>query len=144
MIPAVDVITYVSSEVDASAYEGGNINISCTSTGVPIPNITWTFNNQLTSYLQSDIYTNYSVNYNTVDYGLAVFPGSVVSTLHIVNAQYPADGGVYVCTGSNEDGVTSSATITLKFLGKLSVKILLDFFILLSYRSPAIGCSLLP
>ena len=121
LINTVDVSIDVSSGADASVYEGGNVDISCTSTGVPVPtNITWTFNNQPTSFLQSDVYTNYSVNSDAATHAVAVLPGSVVSTLHIVNAQYPADAGEYMCTSFNTHaGVTanSSATIPVQFIG---------------------------
>ena len=99
------------------------MNLSCTSTGIPVPAITWTFNNQSTFFNQIDASTDHNVtitgeinNLTTV-----VVQGSVVSTLHIVNAQHPATAGEYVCTGSNtHSGVTystSAAPITIQVLG---------------------------
>lgn len=108
----------MSSEVDASVYKEGSVNISCTSTGIPVPTITWLSPNQMV--LQSDIHTTYSANFDT-DYTVSVTTGSVVSTLHIVNAQYPADAGEYECVGSNShagDTFNSSAMVTLRFLGR--------------------------
>ena len=108
----------MSSGADAPIYEGDNRTISCTSTGIPTPTITWELDNQLISHLVSDVYIDYGVNYDSGK----VIPGSVVSTLHIMDAQYPADAGVYVCTGSNSyNGVTtnSSTIITVRFLGEL-------------------------
>ena len=104
-----------------SVIEGGNVDISCTSTGVPVPTITWTLNNQGTNFSQTSISTDTDI---TILGGgnIEVTPGNLMSTLHIVNAQYPADDGVYVCTGSNTHaGVTtnSSAKVTVQVLGTL-------------------------
>ena len=38
-----------------SVSEGGNVDISCTSTGVPVPTITWTFDNQETNFSKTNI-----------------------------------------------------------------------------------------
>ena len=87
------------------------MNISCTSTGVPVPNITWTLNNQPTTFNDSDIVTN------TID---AATPGNVISTLYIVDALYPTHDGMYTCTGSNTiNGVifTSNVSISLQVQG---------------------------
>ena len=119
---ADDATTSVSSgDGVVSVSVGGNVDISCTSTGVPVPTITWTLNNQETNFSQ----TNISTETDIAIFGagrIEVTPGNVVSTLHIVNAQYPADDGVYVCTGSNTHaGVTtnSSAMVTVQVLGTL-------------------------
>ncbi len=42
--------------------------------------------------------------------------GRVISTLHIVNAQYPANDGVYTCTGSNNFNSTN-ASVTIQVQG---------------------------
>ena len=113
---AVDPNTTVSSgagEVNIS--EGESVNISCTSTGIPIPSIVWTLNNQPVPYDQTNISTDYNINgFNKVT------PGAISSTLHIVNAQYPANDGVYTCTGSyNHAGtpVRDSAVVIVEVLG---------------------------
>ena len=70
---------------------------------------------------QSDLYTSYTYNFDRNFESLLITPPSVVSTLHIENAQYPDNEGEYVCTGShNHSGVTSnsSATTTLQFIGE--------------------------
>ena len=92
--------------------EGGNVNISCTSTGGPVPAILWTLNNQPTTFNHTDVVTDAT---NTMT------PGYVMSTLHIVNAQYPISDGIYVCTGSNIINgtvLTSNISITVQVQGK--------------------------
>ncbi len=42
--------------------------------------------------------------------------GRVTSTLHIVNAQYPANDGVYTCIGSNNFNSTN-ASVTVQVQG---------------------------
>jgi hypothetical protein len=102
-----------------SVAEEGNVDISCSSTGVPIPAVSWTYNNQPTTFAATDSSTDHSIRVLSGG-SFEVTPGRVVSTLHIVNAQYPSNEGVYVCTGSNTyDGVTttSSATVSVQILG---------------------------
>ncbi len=96
--------------------EGGDVNISCTSTGVPVPTITWTLNNQTTPFSQTDVSTDFSITIerDSSNYLVPVITsGNLVSTLHIVNAQYPSHDGVYECTGNSDTGRTSFHTITL-------------------------------
>ena len=99
---SVGANTSVSSGTDdvLTVIEGESVDISCTSTGAPVPTISWTFGDLMTSFRQTDSPT----------------PGSVVSTLHLVNTSYPAHDGVYVCTGSNVL-MSSSASITVLVLG---------------------------
>ena len=87
-----------------SVGEGESINISCTSAGVPVPSITWTFNGQLTNFSQTDT--------------IIENQGYVVSTLHIVHARYELHDGVYQCAGSNygADPTKSAANITVQVL----------------------------
>ena len=95
--------------------KGGFADISCTSSGVPVPTITWTFNNQPVPFSQTNTVTNYSAAVSGVS--IEVTKGNITSTLHIVNAQYPDNAGEYVCTGSNTDGVSSSSIITVHIPG---------------------------
>ncbi len=44
--------------------------------------------------------------------------GRVISTLHIVNAQYPANDGVYTCTGSNSQ-LNSTAHVIVQVTGTI-------------------------
>ena len=96
--------------------EGRSVNISCTSIGEPVPTISWRFNNLATPYLQTDSTTNHRV---VLTKGSPeITPGSLESTLHIVNTTYPADEGVYTCFGSQQ-GLrgSASAMITVQVLG---------------------------
>ena len=117
----VNANTSVSSGADVvTVSEGGSVNISCTSIGSPVPTISWTLNNQMTRFTKTDLSTEPSVAVIRPP-NFAVTDGVAESTLQIVNAQYPADDGVYVCTGSNtHDGVTTStsAMITVRVLGR--------------------------
>ena len=78
--------------------EGDNLTISCTTIGIPAPTISWTFNGQV---LQTD-------------HIIMKYQRRVVATLQIVDAQFPEDDGVYVCTGSNTyGGITNSSSATV-------------------------------
>ena len=110
-----------------SVSEGGSVDISCTSTGIPLPTITWTLRNQDTPFNQDDIPTPVDASFvrNMDDtFDTTIISGSVVSTLHIVSAQYPAHDGEYQCIGSNSHAgqtFTQSATITVQVLGEVSL-----------------------
>ena len=115
---AVDANTTVNDGASVvTVSEGGSVNISCTSTGVPAPTITWRLNNQPAPFNQTDLTTPVAVDIkNNFELG-SITTGKVVSTLHIVNAQYP---GVYECMGKTTyNGVTtmSSAIITVHIKG---------------------------
>ncbi len=109
--------TTLISNSQLSVHEGESVVILCNSTGGPIPSITWTLNGHKTSFHQSDTFTSgrYSNSLSTAS------PGYVVSTLHLVNVQYPVHEGVYGCHGTSivaNSIVTSSVNITVK-IGKL-------------------------
>ena len=100
--------------------EGGSVDISCTSTGVPAPTITWRLNNQAVPFHQINLTTPADIRVNTNFAVDTIINGSVVSTLHIVNAQYPAHDGVYECIGDNSNGGSappSIANITVQVQG---------------------------
>ena len=81
------------------------MNISCTSTGRPVPTITWKQNNQPTSFSQTDIIIN-AIN--------SMSPGKIISTLHILNIEYPTHEGVYTCNGSNiVSGFVSNSSVSI-------------------------------
>ena len=86
------------------------MDISCTSTGVPVPTISWILNNQITPFNQTDISQDLELDID----GTLLTEGNVVSTLHIERAQYPAHDGVYECTGINSHaGVPSTSTVMI-------------------------------
>ncbi len=102
-----------------SILEGGNIAISCCSIGGPVPVIIWTLNNHNTEFNQTDIINEASLsstNHVTI--------GNIISTLHIVDAQYPTHDGVYTCTGRNtasDSHNNSSVNITVTIKGNSSI-----------------------
>ena len=101
------------------------MDISCKSTGGPVPTITWTFNNQPTILSQTDVITQASteaVRQPDGTFVSIVTLGNVTSTLHIVDAQYRTHDGVYTCTGNNYVSAsdnTNSVTITVQVQGML-------------------------
>ena len=104
--------------------EGDNVNISCSSAGVPIPTITWTLRDQPAPFDQVAEQTDtvvLLVRDDNDDLVADITPGSLESTLQIMNAQYPAHDGVYQCTGSNShagQSFSQSVTITVQVQGK--------------------------
>ena len=105
--------------------EGNSVDISCKSTGGPVPSITWTFNNQPTTFNQTDVITQattHAVRQLDGTFVCIVTLGKVTSILHIVDAQYPIHDGVYTCTGNNSMDAsdnTSSVNITVQVQGML-------------------------
>ena len=99
------------------------MDVSCKSTGGPVPTITWTFNNQPTTFSQTDDITQATTQISRENpNNPTITPGNVISTLHIVDALYPNHDGVYTCTGINSMDVsttTSSVNITVQVQGML-------------------------
>ena len=99
------------------------MDISCKSTGGPVPTITWTFNNQPTTFSQTGVITKANteaVRQMDGTFLSIITPGNVISTLHIVDLQYPTHDGVYTCTGNNSidaSTTTSSVDITVEVQG---------------------------
>ena len=119
---AVDPNTTIVGSSVVRVAEGGSVNISCISTGVPVPIITWKFNNLFVSFSQTDVITGFEVI--VIRQGGTLVPevtsGNIVSTLHIEGFQYPAHNGTYECIGSDpgNTSVSSTAIITVQVLGK--------------------------
>ena len=117
----VDANTTSLSNSDVIILETNSVDISCVSVGAPVPSVTWQFNNQTTVHSQTDVVTQYeaTVTGDVGNIGVDVIPGNIVSTLHIVNARYPDDDGVYTCIGTNSDDSSdvSSVSITVHVYG---------------------------
>ncbi len=140
-ISSVDATTTYLSTSTFVIFEGGSADISCRSVGAPVPSITWEVNNQTTDFEQTDTETPFvatltgTIGNRVVD----VTPGSIESSLHIVNATYPDHDGVYTCIGTNSDDLivaSSSAFITVQVNGQLlnyfcsvMTKILMQLFL---------------
>ena len=102
------------------------MNISCASSGIPVPTISWTINNHPAPFNETSQVTDFIFSTSTAK----ITEGNVVSTLHIANIQYPAHHGVYVCTGSNHHAVMRTAMLTLQVLGEyLFYKRSLDLYV---------------
>ena len=124
--PADDANTTALSYSPVIIAEGDNGTISCRSVGVPVPSITWEFNNHTTGFEQTDTVTPYqaSISGSAPNRVADLTPGNIVSTLHIVSARYPDHDGVYTCIGTNADDLTvasSSAFVTVQVHGKISL-----------------------
>ena len=96
--------------------EGGSVNISCSSTGLPTPTISWKLNNQSVALTPTEtlIDPKPRLSQHIV---LDVMLGSILSTIEIIDAQYPDDDGVYTCTGTNNAMNVSTFSIQLQVLG---------------------------
>lgn len=105
----VDPLTSISQQL-LVGIEGRSVFISCNSTGVPVPAITWTASNQPGTLGEETFQINREIAF---------------STLVIPNVQYSADNALYTCTGSNTHG-TDSVSISLQVLG-------------MSFKSPRIN-----
>ena len=95
----------------------------------------------MTRFNQTDISTEPSVAVTTPP-NIAITDGVAESTLQIVDTQYPADDGVYVCTGSNtHDGVTTStsAMITVQVLGRFVCVCKLGYILFIASNNSCSG-----
>ena len=114
--------TAISGPTVITVFEGDSVDITCTSTGVPTPSITWSFNGTVAPFNQTDSIVDFQVGYIRY-YGevqAVVDPGTITSYLNIVSASYPDHDGVYTCVGVNsEDAIftSSSAFITVQVQG---------------------------
>ena len=97
------------------------MNISCTSTGIPIPTITWTVDDRIVPYPQADLTFDYSVA-PIGEEAFEIKPGVIVSYLLIANLMHLDDDDVvYTCMGSNTHGEDSANTSTSLWLRVLSM-----------------------
>ena len=103
--------------------EGDSVNITCVSTGNPVPIISWYLGASLAPFSQSDIMEDYqAVLTGTFPNEVFSFTeGNITSVLQITNAVYPAHDGQYMCVGLNSHRTgdnTSNATITVQVQGR--------------------------
>ncbi len=91
--------------------ETAPITITCIATGVPAPNITWTFNNQTSNLQQTVMHTEVSVSTNG-----HVTLGRTMSTLHLDRPVFPIHHGLYTCTGRNRYDSISSISAASAFV----------------------------
>ena len=76
-----------------------------------------------TMFEQTDVATPFqaSITGEAPNRIVELTPGNIESTLHIMNARYPDNDGVYTCIGTNADDLdvaSSSAFITVQVHGK--------------------------
>ena len=124
-VNAVDANTTSISEPLVTVLEGNSVTISCVSTGAPTPSITWKFNDEVATFIPSNMvdgrFSHRLVRDSNGNIVPDITPGSITSNLTIVNAQYPDHDGVYTCIGSNDEQSVnnSTASITVQVQGKL-------------------------
>ena len=106
--------------------EGSSVTISCTSFGAPVPTLTWFFDGIRAPFTPVEVMseTVMLVRGDPSDQNSPFAPvviTNIVSNLKIVNAQFPANNGVYTCSGTNDNqgNDVSNATITVQVIGKL-------------------------
>ena len=105
--------------------EGDSVDITCFSSGNPIPTISWYLGASPAPFSQNDSVTEFQTDITREIPGdPTVFrftEGNITSVLQITNAVYPAHDGEYTCVGLNshrEVGNTNNATITVQVLGR--------------------------
>ena len=97
-----------------------SVNITCTSSGAPLPTIRWTHNgSDEIPFNHTEEAVDFEVQLKGYIFLSATLTrlGIVRSTLHIQNIHYPDDEGEYACIGSNigtRIRATSSDSFTLR------------------------------
>ena len=124
----VDANTTITNGSHISVREGDSATISCISTGIPTPSISWVLDGQPAPFQSMEITIdiegrNTLIRSDPSDPASPLIPESlsiITSNLLVVNAQYPDHDGVYVCTGSNDQSMVniSRAMINIQVVSK--------------------------
>ena len=121
---SADAPTVMNLNGTVTIQEGDSINITCNSTGNPVPTILWYLGASAVPFSQSDSVQNFEatiVRDPMTDRRVLRFSeGNITSVLQITNAVYPAHDGEYTCVGLNSNRAgnrTDNATITVQVQG---------------------------
>ena len=122
----VDANTTITNGSHISVREGDSATISCISTGIPTPSISWVLDGQPAPFQSMEITIegrNTLIRSDPSDPASPLIPESlsmITSNLLVVNAQNPDHDGVYVCTGSNDKSMVniSRAMINIQVVSK--------------------------
>ena len=99
-----------------SVDEGSSVNISCNSSGLPTPSVTWERNNQPLMLVPTERVVDQVPRLsNNILFDIML--GSILSSIEVVDAQYPGDDGVYTCIGTNDNANGSSSNIHVQVVG---------------------------
>jgi hypothetical protein len=110
-----------------TVFEGNSVDISCTSFGVPVPSLTWFFDGEEAPFTVMEIINSEAITLVRSDPNDPTSPfipeslSNIISSLRIVNAQYPTNDGVYTCSGTNDNQGknVSNATIAVQVIGRI-------------------------
>ena len=111
--------TTVNLNSTVTIQEGDSVNITCFSSGNPVPTISWYLGDSLAPFPDWNSVEEFQAVV-TGNRQFAFTEGNITSVLQITNAVYPAHDGVYTCVGLNSHrgrDNTSNATITVQVQG---------------------------
>ena len=91
---------------------------------MPTPTISWEMSNQSVALSPTEMLIDPQPRLSQ-DILLDVMLGSILSTIQIIDAQYPANNGVYMCVGTNDDQMMnfSIASVQVQVVGKCEVEV---------------------